>query len=85
MMDLIPGQWQGPVRSAYGLHVVYVQERQEGRLPDLNAVRDRVRLALLSERRRDSKNKFYKTLRDHYEIVVERPTPDDSQPPAQAQ
>ncbi len=85
MMDLSPGRWQGPVRSAYGLHVVYVHERQEGRLPALNTVRDRVRLALLSERRRDSKDTFYETLRDHYEIVVERPTPDESQPLAQAQ
>jgi len=85
MMDLSPGQWQGPIRSAYGLHVVYVHERQEGRLPDLNAIRDRVRLALLSERRRNSKDKFYKTLRDHYEVVVERPTPDESQPLSPAQ
>jgi len=85
MMDLSRGQWQGPVRSAYGLHVVYVHERQEGRLPDLSAIRDRVRLALLSERRRNSKDKFYKTLRDHYEVVVERPTPDESQPLSPAQ
>lgn len=85
MMDLTPGQWQGPVRSAYGLHVVYVHERQESRLPELNAVRDRVRLALLSERRRNSKANFYKTLRDQYEILVERPTPSTSQPLAQAQ
>ncbi len=85
MMDLTPGQWQGPVRSAYGLHVVYVHERQKSRLPDLNEIRDRVRLALLSERRRDSKDKFYKTLREHYEIIVERPAPGESQPLAQAQ
>ena len=85
MMDLSRGQWQGPVSSAYGLHVVYVHERQEGRLPDLSAIRDRVRLALLSERRRNSKDKFYKTLRDHYEVVVERPTPDESQPLSPAQ
>ncbi len=85
MMDLPPGQWEGPVRSAYGLHVVYVQERQEGRLPDLHLVRDRVRLALLSERRRHSKDKFYKTLREHYEIIVERPAPGESQPLAQVQ
>ena len=59
VMPLPQGQWQGPVRSGYGLHLVYVHERQEGRVPDLNTVRDRVRLALLSERRRDSSKKFY--------------------------
>ena len=85
MMDLSPGQWQGPVRSAYGLHVVYVHERQEDRLPDLNAVRDRVRMALLSERRRDSKDNFYETLRDLYEVVVEFPQSGESQQLTQAQ
>lgn len=85
LMDLPQRQWEGPVRSAYGLHVVYVHERQKSRLPDLNEVRDRVRLALLSERRRHSKDKFYQTIRDQYEIIVERQTPDKSQPLAQTQ
>ena len=84
-MDLTSGQWQGPIRSAYGLHVVHVHEREESRLPDLNTVRDRVRLALLSERRRDSKNTFYETLRDHYDVVVESPQSSESQQLTQAQ
>jgi len=85
VMPLPQRQWEGPVRSAYGLHLVYLHEREEGRLPDLNAVRDRVRMALLSERRRDSKDTFYETLRDHYEVVVEPPTLDASQPVSLAQ
>jgi len=85
LMDLPQRQWEGPVRSAYGLHVVYVHERQKSRLPDLNDVRGRVRLALLSERRRHSKDKFYQTIRDQYEIIVEHQTPDKSQPLAQTQ
>ncbi len=85
VMPLPQGQWEGPVRSAYGLHVVYVHERQEDRLPDLNAVRDRVRMALLSERRRDSKDNFYETLRNHYEVVVEFPQSGESQQLTQGQ
>ncbi len=85
VMPLPPGQWQGPVRSGYGLHLVYVHERQGDRLPDLNAVRDRVRMALLSERRRDSKDKFYETLRNLYEVVVEFPQSGESQQLTQAQ
>jgi len=54
-------------------------------MPDLNTVRDRVRLALLSERRRDSKDKFYETLRDHYEVVVEFSQSGESQQLTQAQ
>ncbi len=73
VMPLPQGQWQGPVRSGYGLHLIYVHERQETRLPDLNTVREKLRGALLSERRRDSSKKFYETLRDRYEIFVELP------------
>ncbi len=79
VMPLPQGQWHGPVRSGYGLHLVYMHERQEARLPDLNTVRDRVRMALLSERRRDSIKNFYETLRDRYEIVVERTQSGESQ------
>ena len=85
VMELPQGQWQGPVRSGYGLHVVYVHERQETRLPDLNTIRDRVRMALLSERRRDSSKNFYETLRDRYEIVVELPKSGDLQRLSQAE
>lgn len=85
IMDLSLGQWQGPVRSAYGMHVVYVHERQEGRLPELDTIRDRVRIGLLSERRRASKDTFYETLRDHYEVVVETPWTGESQQMTQVQ
>ncbi len=85
MIPLSQGEWHGPIRSGYGLHLVYVHERQDGRLPDLNTVRDRVRLALLSERRRDSIKKFYETLRDRYEIVVELPKSGDLQQLSQAE
>ena len=40
---LSPGQWQGPVESGYGVHLVFVSERTEGRLPALADVRDAVR------------------------------------------
>ncbi len=31
--NLPPGQWQAPVESGYGAHVVYLTERREGGLP----------------------------------------------------
>ena len=40
---LSPGQWQGPVESGFGVHLVFVSERTEGRLPALADVRDAVR------------------------------------------
>ena len=40
---LTPGQWQGPVDSGYGVHLVLVTERSDGRLPALGEIRDAVR------------------------------------------
>lgn len=43
-IDPLPvGLWSGPIASAYGLHVVRVTERREGRLKPLSEVAARVR------------------------------------------
>ena len=36
------GQWRGPVESAYGVHLVFVSQRLEGRVPALADVHDAV-------------------------------------------
>jgi hypothetical protein len=45
-----PGAWAGPIRSSYGLHVVWVHERLAAAVPSLDAVRGRVVHRLLRER-----------------------------------
>ncbi len=47
---LEPGAWRGPLRSSYGLHLVFVHAHEPSRLPPLAAVRAAVREALLEER-----------------------------------
>lgn len=47
---LSTGEWSGPVASGFGLHLVYVVEREAARLPALAEVRDAVRDALEVER-----------------------------------
>jgi len=42
LTGLSPGQWQGPVESGYGVHLVFVSERTEGRVPPLTKARDAV-------------------------------------------
>jgi hypothetical protein len=40
LSGLASGRWEGPVASGYGVHLVFVSERTEGRLPALAEVRD---------------------------------------------
>ena len=70
LFDLAPATWQGTVVSSYGLHLVRVQERVEGRLPEPAEVREQVHQDLVVERRREAKARSYAVLRDHYEIEL---------------
>jgi hypothetical protein len=66
-------RWLGPVASAYGLHLVRVEERVDGRFPALAEVEDAVRRDWLADRVAAAKQAFYEALRERYEIVVEAP------------
>jgi hypothetical protein len=66
-----PGTWAGPVASSYGLHLVRVRERVEGRPPALDAVRPLVEREVLAERRKREIDALYERLLAKYKVVVE--------------
>jgi hypothetical protein len=67
------GSWIGPVPSPFGLHLVYVSERIQGRVPALDEIREKVAREWLSARRRAAQKVFFEQLRSQYAITVERP------------
>ena len=73
--ELAPGQWRGPVESGYGVHLVFVSERTEGRLPALPEVRDVVRREWENSRRLEANEKFFQELRKRYVVTIEQPKP----------
>jgi hypothetical protein len=78
LAKLHPGEWTGPVRSGYGLHLVYVRERIEGREPELDDVRDAVTRDLLTSRRKHQLETMYERLLEKYEVVIDMPEPEAS-------
>jgi hypothetical protein len=68
------GQWQGPIRSSFGVHFVFVDERTKGSLPPLAAIREDARREWLNARRIEAEEKLYRTLRARYEIMLEKPS-----------
>jgi len=68
-----PGQWQGPVKSGYGPHLVFVTERREARLPSLAEIREKVHREWLNAMRVEMTDKFYDGLLSRYTIKVELP------------
>jgi len=77
VMSLPTGSWQGPVASEYGLHLVYVRERTDGRVPELDEVREEVRQEWIAERRAETSREFYDDMRARYDITVEWPDTGD--------
>ncbi len=73
VFELAPGEWQGPIESGYGLHLVEVESFEESYLPPLDDIRKTVRDEYLSYRRREVDELFYNKLREGYEIVIEEP------------
>jgi hypothetical protein len=76
LLEVKPGAWTGPVWSSYGLHLVYVRERIEGRDPGLDEVRKEVEREWSAKRRREFKEETYNKLRERYTVTIEE-TPAD--------
>jgi hypothetical protein len=73
-------RWHGPIPSAYGLHLVFVEERTEGGSPQLSDVRDLVRRDWEQKKRQELAESFYQGLLEKYEIKIDWPDADAEVP-----
>lgn len=71
--ELPLGQWQGPIESGYGTHLVFINERTEGRVPALAEVREVVRREWINARRLEENEKFSALLLKQYVVTIEAP------------
>lgn len=78
LAQLPEGKWQGPVTSAYGAHLVFVEQRTDGRIPIFEEVRDSVKRQLVSARQTELREEFYRNLLKRYTVTVEHPQPADT-------
>jgi PPIC-type PPIASE domain len=69
------GEWTGPLRSAFGWHLVHVDEREPARDPALAEIVDIVRRDWEQQRRREIADARYAEFRSRYTVVV-APLPD---------
>jgi hypothetical protein len=71
LAELPVGQWQGPIKSGYGLHLVLVGARTDGRSPELGEIRDALRRDWLNERRIVANEAYYQSLLQRYTVTIE--------------
>lgn len=73
-LDRLPtGSWGGPVRSAYGWHLVRLERASVGRVPPLETLRDQVESDFLYEKRKKAEVDLIERLSKNYEIIVGEP------------
>jgi hypothetical protein len=71
LVDLPIGEWTGPIESGYGLHLVIINERQDGSLPALADVRESVKRDWVNAQRSETNEKFYQALLKRYTVAIE--------------
>ena len=73
-MEVEPGIWSGPIESAYGLHLVWVQEKTEERMAESATIRRRAFHELKRLRGEERLRERLDEIRGNYEIRVEEKT-----------
>jgi hypothetical protein len=71
LFEVEAGEWQGPVVSGYGIHLVRVIAVTDARAPDLSEVRDDVLMDYATDARERASQLLYDNLRMQYEIQID--------------
>lgn len=66
-----PNKWQGPVNSGYGMHIIYIHEKQIGITPEFEEIKDRIREDWMIEKQKGINNIYIDGLLSRYEIIFE--------------
>jgi len=78
-LDLLSaGEWQGPVESGLGLHLVWIEALVQGTLPDLGDIRPVVEREWAHEKRLETRRIINEQLLNEYDVVIEWPTEQSS-------
>ncbi len=71
--DLASGEWQGPLRSGLGLHLIRLEARIEGKLPELAQIRHIVQREWAHQKRTEFRREMNQRLLKGYQVVIEWP------------
>jgi len=69
VMPLDVGQWEGPVESGYGLHLVKITRRVDSRIPEWTEVMNRLVSDMQFEGRNAAEDQLYAEIMPRYQVV----------------
>lgn len=79
--ELKVGEWQGPVESGLGLHLLRLDSRVEGVLPELTDIRSTVEREWANEKRLETRRIINEQLLKDYQVEIEWPRAQVSEAP----
>jgi hypothetical protein len=74
LLNLEPGRWTGPLRSGFGFHLVFIDERVVQPLPQLKDIRDTVKRDWAVALQKKLKDDAYAKIRERYTVKIENET-----------
>jgi hypothetical protein len=70
VLRLSPGEWQGPIESGYGWHLVFVDAIEPSRTPAFEEVEPAAKSAWLDQKQEEIKRVSFEAMRKRYTVVV---------------
>ncbi len=70
LSGLKEGQWQGPIESGLGWHLVWVELKIPGRVRAFEEIRATIKSEWMDEQRAEAKRRMFETMRARYQIVL---------------
>jgi len=81
LFNLKPGQWQGPIESGYGWHLIWIESIAPGKVPAFEEVEPDVKTAWLADQKAIQWQRAYAAMRAKYEVIAPQPPPSAKAPP----
>jgi hypothetical protein len=70
-LEALPvGEWSGPITSAFGVHLVNIEQSEAARMPSLDDVRDAVERDATRARLDEMNEQLYEALREKYPVRI---------------
>jgi hypothetical protein len=70
VVGLKPGNWQGPIESGYGWHVVFIDSSIPSRVPAFEEIEPDIKAEWIADQQMQAKRKAYEIMRARYQVVV---------------
>jgi len=71
LQQLPDNTWTGPVKSGFGVHLVFITKRQIPKIPDFNSVREDVFRNYMYDKEILVNQTIYDALKKNYQIVID--------------